>query len=94
MRDFYAAGFESTGALGPRLQALIEVLAAEAKVQPTGADLYHWSAMAFKRHWKQRIGAAIMRGLAYAVTREGVKARGYHEAPAHAREACTIDGLF
>ena len=50
MRDFYAAGFESTGALGPRLQALIEVLAAEAKVQPTGADLYHWSAMAFKRH--------------------------------------------
>ena len=94
MRDFYAAGFESTGALGPRLQALIEVLAAEAKVQPTGADLYHWSAMAFKRHWKQRIGAAIMRGHAYAVTREGVKARGYHEAPAHAREACTIDGLF
>ena len=33
-------------------------------------------------------------GHAYAVTREGVKARGYHEAPAHAREACTIDGLF
>ena len=57
MRDFYAAGFESTGALGPRLQALIEVLAVEAKVQPTGPptstpSLFPWVKNRRKKYEK------------------------------------------
>ena len=45
-------------------------------------------------HMMRRGSNKQIHAYAYAVTREGVKARGYHEAPAHAREACTIDGLF
>ena len=66
---FFAAGFECTGALGPEFTKFLAIIIASAECDKVGADLYHWSAMTFERHWRTMIGAAIMRGVARAVAR-------------------------
>ena len=62
--DFYAAGFECTGALGPRMKELFTRIEESAQINTVGADLYHWSAMTFRNHWRAVIGATIMRFVA------------------------------
>ena len=53
--------------------------ARESQRCTVGADLYHWSSMNFINHWETRISVAIAKGLSFALTREGQRAR--HRKP-------------
>ena len=43
-------------------------MACAVKGHKKGARLFQWSAMEFRKHWRQRIGVVIARGRASAVT--------------------------
>jgi hypothetical protein len=77
--EVIALGFECTGALGKGFKAFIRRCARESQRCTVGADLYHWSSMSFINHWETRISVAIAKGLSFALTREGQKAR--HSKP-------------
>jgi hypothetical protein len=73
--EVIALGFECTGALGKGFKAFIRQCARESQRCTVGADLYHWSSMNFINHWETRISVAIAKGLSFALTTEGQRAR-------------------
>ena len=42
-------------------------MACAVKEHKKGARLFHWSAMEFRKHWRQRIGVVIAQGRSSAV---------------------------
>jgi hypothetical protein len=74
LEDFYAAGFECTGGLGPRFKALVKRIETTAQINTVGADLYHWSAMSFRNHWRAAVGVAIMKHTARCLRGAGMSA--------------------
>ena len=86
LEDFYAAGFECTGGLGPRFEALMKRIETTAQINTVGADLYHWSAMSFRNHWRATVGVAIMKHAARCLRRAGASAaskRGVNDPRPH-----------
>ena len=95
-RNFYAAGFECTGALGPGMQQLLVRIENSARVRATGADLYHWSNMTFRNHWRTTMGTAIMRNVARCLQSAGLHAArqpGGIVSGGHGDDGRTHDGL-
>ena len=52
--------------------------------------MYHWSSMNFINHWETRISVAIAKGLSFALTREGQRAR--HREPDVGKSEAEIFG--
>jgi len=92
IEHFFPAGVECTGGFGPQMERLFERIVQEATADQQGADLYHWSCMAFKTHWRTVIGCSLMRGAAYVLTREGVRQRSA-QAWADRRVEQSRDGI-
>ena len=56
------------------------------------AQAFHWSAMNFERHWRQRVATALGRGQALIVTQAAERAHS-KRAPigSQSREHCPYD---
>ena len=56
------------------------------------AEAFHWSAMNFERHWRQRVAVALGRGQALIVTQAAERAHRKREpAGRQSREHCPYD---
>eukprot|EP01051_Picozoa_sp_SAG22_P019401 SAG22_NODE_3566_length_1633_cov_1.734416_1_plen_115_part_00 len=78
----FEAGFE---AFGP---ATLDFLAMVGKVasSQSSADLYHWSAMVWGEHWRQRLSLGLARGQA-SLALEAVAAARSSSAGSRGRKA-------
>eukprot|EP01050_Picozoa_sp_SAG11_P012113 SAG11_NODE_1327_length_5194_cov_9.461237_2_plen_135_part_00 len=64
--EFVPLGFEAGGAFGASTLDFLEMVARTARAGAS-ADLYHWSAMVWGEHWRQRLSLALARGQASLV---------------------------
>ena len=60
---FVPLGFEAGGAFGPSTLGFLQEVEKVASAQ-SSADLYHWSAMMWGEHWRQRLSLGLARGQA------------------------------
>ena len=60
---FWPLALECNGAWGADMEELFDECV-RMRPRRRGAELYHWSAMEFGKHWRQRIGVAVGRGRA------------------------------
>ena len=65
--QFVALAFEATGAWGPTARWFFRLCVGLAE-RRRGAAMWHWSAMTFRKHWRQRIGVTLGKGRAVTVT--------------------------
>ena len=91
--NFYAAGFECTGALGPRMEELLERVEESAQINTVGADLYHWSSMSFRNHWHAVLGATVMRFVARCLQGAGKHALRQRGVNGDARPHDGLDSI-
>ena len=65
---FWPLAFEATGGWGKDMELFFK-LCTNAVTRTRGkAELWHWSAMDFGKHWKQLMGVTIGRGRAECAT--------------------------
>ena len=64
---FVPLGFEANGSWGQQSLDFFGDVVEEARCN-SSAELYHWCAMVFGAHWRQRIGVALARGQATLVS--------------------------
>ena len=59
--QFVPLGFEAGGGFGPATLRFLQDVEQVAGAQAS-ADLYHWSAMMWGEHWRQRLSLGLARG--------------------------------
>ena len=89
---FVPLAFERDGQWGPRA---VSALASIVEVAKQGVDVeaFHWSAMNFNRHWRQRVAVALGRGQALVISRAAERAhrRRRTQLGKHSREHSPYD---
>jgi hypothetical protein len=89
---FVPLAFERDGQWGPRA---VSALASIVEVAKQGVDVeaFHWSAMNFNRHWRQRVAVALGRGQALIISRAAERAhrRRRTQLGKHSREHSPYD---
>ena len=73
--QFVPLGFEAGGGFGPATLQFLQEIETVAS-QQSSADLYHWSAMMWGEHWRQRLSLELARGQASLVLEAVSTARG------------------
>ena len=89
---FVPLAFERDGQWGPRA---VSALASIVEVAKQGVDVeaFHWSAMNFNRHWRQRVAMSLGRGQALIISRAAERAhrRRRTQLGKHSREHSPYD---
>ena len=75
---FVPLGFEAGGAFGASTLNFLAEVEKKAGAQ-SSADLYHWSAMVWGEHWRQRLGMGLAQGQARLVLGAVAAARSSSE---------------
>ena len=89
--NFVPFAIERDGAWGSEAhQAFASIV--EAAQAGVDAEAFHWSAMNFERHWRQRVAVALGRGQALIVTQAAERAHRKREPVGRqSREHCPYD---